>query len=251
MTPEISSLAKKFQIKAGMSLLVLNAPGDFPAMLAPLPTGVTVATSGSGPFDAVHCFARNSTELERYAPVALAALKPDGMLWFAYPKGTSGIPTDLSRDNGWDAATVHGWEGIRQIAVDDVWSAVRFRPNAQRGSDELLEKHFAGPRAALRPVYDRLIGALSALGDDVTVGVRDSYVAFARRKQFAVFKGRARPVQAELGLRLPDVAASPRLAPAGKSFGSESATHVVVLTLPEDIDHEVLEWLRRAYEDVG
>ncbi|MCB0051997.1 MAG: hypothetical protein KDE24_20920, partial [Caldilinea sp.] len=123
--------------------------------------------------------------------------------------------------------------------------------NAQRGSDELLEKHFAGPRAALRPVYDRLIGALSALGDDVTVGVRDSYVAFARRKQFAVFKSRARPVQAELGLRLPDVAASPRLAPAGKSFGSESATHVVVLTLPEDIDHEVLEWLRRAYEDVG
>ncbi len=251
MVPEISSLAKKLQIKTGMSLLVLNAPADYLAMLAPLPPGATVATAGAGPFDAIHCFARNRSELERYAPAALAALKPDGMLWFAYPKGTSGVPTDLSRDNGWNAVIAQGWEGVRQIAVDDIWSAVRFRPNAQRGSDELLGKHFAGPRSALRPVYDRLLGALDSLGDDVAVGVRDTYVAFARRKQFSVFKSRARPVQAELGLRLPGVDASPRLAKAGKSLGSESATHVVVLTRPEDIDHEVLEWLRRAYEDVG
>ena len=251
MAPEISFLAKKLQIKAGMSLLALNAPAGYLAMIEPLPAGATIATAGAGPFDAVHCFARNSTELERYAPAALAALKPDGMLWFAYPKGASGVPTDLSRERGWDAVTAHGWEGVRQIAVDDVWSAVRFRPNAQRGSDELLEHHFTGPRAALRPVYDRLLSALNALGDDVAVGVRDTYVAFARRKQFAVFKSRARPVQAELGLRLPGVDVSPRLAQAGKSLGSESATHVVVLTRPEDIDSDVLEWLRRAYEDVG
>ena len=92
MTPEISSLAKKFQIKAGMSLLVLNAPGDFPAMP---PAGVTVATTGSGPFDAVHCFAQQHTELERYAPIRWPALCRTVCYGF-YPPGHVGHPTDLS-----------------------------------------------------------------------------------------------------------------------------------------------------------
>lgn len=251
MAQQISPLAKKLQLKDGMSLLVLNAPAAFLAMLDPLPAGASVVASGAGPYDVVHCFAQNSEELMQYAPRALAALKPGGMLWFAYPKGSSGIPTDLSRDVGWSVVTERGWEGVRQIAIDDIWSAVRFRPNAQRGTDTLMEKHFAGPRAVLRPVYDRVADAVGALGDDVALGVRDTYIAFGRRKQFAVFKSRTRPVQAELGLRLPDVTASPRLTPAGRSFGSESATHVVILTRPDDIDEEVLDWLRTAYADVG
>ena len=251
MAQQISSLVKKLQIKGDMRLLVLNAPAGFLAMLDPLPAGASVVTSGDGPFDVVHGFARDAEELVRVVPVALAALKPGGMLWFAYPKGSSGIPTDLSRDVGWSALTARGWEGVRQIAIDEIWSALRFRPNAQRGTDVLLEKHFAGPRSELRPVYDRVAEAIDALGDDVTVGVRDTYIAFGRSKQFAVFKNRVRPVQAELGLRLPEAAASPRLAPAGKSFGSASTTHVVVLTRPEEVDQDVLGWLRAAYEGAG
>jgi hypothetical protein len=58
-------------------------------------------------------------------------------------------------------------------------------------------------------------------------------------------------VQLELGLRLPDAPASPRLLPVDKSFGSEAATHKVVLAAQESVDAEVLEWLRAAYAAVA
>ncbi len=251
MATDASPLARKLQIKSGMSILVLNAPEGFETLLMPLPDDATLATSGAGPFDVVHCFAKSSAEVTRYAPVALAALRPGGMLWFAYPKGSSGVRTDLSRDSGWSVVADQGWEGVRQIAIDDVWSALRFRPDARRGTDVLLDKHFAGTRAPLSAVYDRVLAVVSGLGDDITTGARDTYIAFGRRKQFAVFKTRARPVQAELGLRLSDAAISPRLAPASKRFGSESATHVVVLAAVEDVDDEVAAWLKAAYADAA
>ena len=251
MATEASQLARKLQFKAGMSILVLNAPAGFDKLLVPLPDGASLATSGAGPFDVVHCFAQTSAELTQYAPAALAALRPGGMLWFAYPKGSSGVRTDLSRDSGWDIVTDRGWEGVRQVAIDTVWSALRFRPNAQRGSDALLDKHFAGVRAPLRAVYERVLAIVSELGDDVTTGARDTYVAFGRPKHFAVCKTRARPVQVDLGLRLPDAATTPRLAPASKSFGSESATHVVALVAVDDVDAEVEAWLKAAYADAG
>lgn len=251
MATEVSPLARKLQIKTGMTILLLNMPAGFDKVLAPLPAGAVLATSGAGPFDVVYCFALDGEELARYAPAALAALRPEGMLWIAYPKGSSGVRTDLSRDNGWEVVTDQGWEGVRQIAIDEVWSALRFRPNARRGSDALLDNQFTGTRAPLRAVYDCVLAAVNALGDDVTTGVRDNYVAFGRRKHFAVFKTRARPLYAELGLRLPNAANTPRLALARKSFGSESATHVVILAAVEDVDAQVEAWLKAAYADAG
>ncbi|MGH3665245.1 MAG: hypothetical protein ACRDU8_03995 [Egibacteraceae bacterium] len=53
-----------------------------------------------------------------------------GLLWPAYPKRSAKVDTDLTRDVGWDAVTKAGWDGIAQVSVDDVWSAVRFRPVA-------------------------------------------------------------------------------------------------------------------------
>jgi hypothetical protein len=248
---EISPLAKKLQLKPGHQLLLVNAPPGFAAQLAPLPDAAQLVAVGTGPADVVLCFAPTSGELAERAPGALVAVTPDGLLWFAYPKGSSGVPTDLNRDAGWEPVTAAGWEPVRQIAVDDTWSAVRFRRGAVRGTTDLLETHFAGVKAPLRPIFDALRTALQQLGPDVTEGARDSYIAYARRKQFAVIKTRARPVQLELGLRLPDAPASPRLLPVDKSFGSEAATHKVVLAAQESVDAEVLEWLRAAYAAVA
>lgn len=247
---EISPLAKKLQIKPAHRVLLLHAPGDFAERLAPLPPDAALVAGGAGSADVVLCFAQSGVELAGRAPVALAALAPDALLWFAYPKGSSGVPTDLNRDAGWEAVTVAGWEPVRQIAIDDTWSAVRFRRGAVRGTTDLLETHFAGVKAPLRPIFDALCTALQQLGPDVTEGARDSYIAYARRKQFAVVKTRARPVQLELGLRLPDAPASPRLLPVDKSFGSEAATHKVVLTAVEEIDADVIGWLSAAYAAV-
>ena len=65
---------------------------------------------------------------------AQAALAEGGVLWLAYPKGGSGIETDLSRDHGWDAPRDAGWRPVSQVAVDEVWSALRWRPIGEVGA---------------------------------------------------------------------------------------------------------------------
>ena len=248
----ISALAKKLQIKPGHQLLLVNTPPDMAAQLAPLPDAVQLlVANGTGPADVVLCFVQNSLALRQHAAMALAAVTPDGLLWFAYPKGSSGVPTDLNRDAGWAPVSGAGWEPVRQVAIDATWSAVRFRRGAVRGTTDLLETHFTGVRAPLRPIFDRLRAELQQLGADVAEGARDSYIAYSRRKQFAVIKTRARPVQLELGLRLPAAAPTLRLLPIDKNFGSESATHKVILTEVGAVDDEILGWLRSAYAGVA
>ena len=75
----------------------------------------------------------NLEEAGRLAPAAIAAVRPDGLLWMAYPKGTSKVKTDVNRDRLWEATNPTGWRPVRQVALDDVWSAMRFRPADQVG----------------------------------------------------------------------------------------------------------------------
>ena len=125
----ISALAKKLQIKPGMKVALLNAPTDAAAALRPLPDGASV--SGATTADAVIAFARDDAELRKIAPQAVKALKTDGLLWLAYPKGSAKMKTDLNRDVLREAvAERHGFEGVSLVAVDETWSAMRFRPKA-------------------------------------------------------------------------------------------------------------------------
>jgi hypothetical protein len=123
-----SSLAKKLGLKPGWRALILNAPDGYRALLDPLPEGVDLTTTPDGTFDFVQLFAKNKADLAEYAPAAMAAVKPGGMLWISFPKKTSKIQTDISRDTGWDVIQQAGWQGVFLISVDDVWSAMRFRP---------------------------------------------------------------------------------------------------------------------------
>jgi hypothetical protein len=111
---------------------------------------------------------------------------------------------------------------------------------------EILAAQYAGAKAELRPVYDAVIEAVRALGDDVEVAPRRTYVTLARGRQFGVVQASTR-ARVDLGLRLDDPPAAGRLAAAG-SFGSGSITHRVALTAPEDVDDEVRAWLRAAYD---
>src|SRR5579862_2956613 len=97
----ISPLSKKLLIKPGHRVLLLNTPEDYAARLQPLPEKASLQTRPAVGFDAVHLFVQNSKELERLASSAIKALKIDGSLWIAYPKKTSGLTTDLTRDSGW------------------------------------------------------------------------------------------------------------------------------------------------------
>jgi hypothetical protein len=121
-------LVKKLLIKPRQQVAVLNAPAGFVERLADLPDEVELTEKPGTARDVVLVFVANSTELERLAPAALATVKRQGVLWVSYPKKTSKIKTDLSRDVSWQPLRGAGFEVVSAIAIDDTWSALRFRP---------------------------------------------------------------------------------------------------------------------------
>ena len=123
-----SPLIKKLGIKPGQKMLILNAPEGYIQALGTLPAGAEVKISAGGTFDYVHLFVRNKADIDNHATTAMYSLKPGGLLWFTYPKKSSSINTDITRDIGWDALTAAGIRPVTQIAIDDTWSALRFRP---------------------------------------------------------------------------------------------------------------------------
>jgi hypothetical protein len=131
-----SPLAKKLALKPNYRALIVNAPPGYREQLGPLPDGVelreapTLAGTRQEPaaFDWVQLFARNQADLQRDGAAAIAAVKPGGWLWIAYPKQRAKVPTDITRDRGWDVITAAGWQGGALVSVDDIWSAMRFRP---------------------------------------------------------------------------------------------------------------------------
>jgi hypothetical protein len=153
-----SDLAKKLQIKPGSRLLLLNVPEDQRQRLDPLPEGVQVAERPDSPADAVYLFVRNRGELESHAAAALGALEPGGLLWIAYPKKSSKIPTDINRDAGWGPVAEAGWEGVAIVSVDDVWSALRFRPLQEVGrkAARTTEKRAGRADSGAEPAADGL-----------------------------------------------------------------------------------------------
>ena len=127
-----TALPKKLLIKPGYRVLLLNAPAGYQDLLGPL-AGVEVSETAGGTFDLVQVFARMQSDVERLAPSAIAATKPGGIVWWTYPKKTGKIDSDLTRDHGWQALAGRGYQPVTQIAIDDTWSALRFRPNAEVG----------------------------------------------------------------------------------------------------------------------
>jgi len=123
--PAVSAapLGKKLGIKPDTRVVVVAAPDtERPHIDRALP---------GGPADLVVAFARDTEDLGRIAPRALAALAPEGILWIAYRKKAPGVKSDLSRDRGWDVVTSAGWQAVSLVAIDSAWSALRFK-NAGR-----------------------------------------------------------------------------------------------------------------------
>ncbi len=114
---------------------------------------------------------------------------------------------------------------------------------APSGTD-LVDSHYSGKNAALRPLYDRLMAAVSDLGSDVEVAPKKTYVSLRRKKQFATVGPAAG--QLEVCLNLPGQATTERLRPT-----SGMATHKVRVADAAELDRELLGWLAEAYERAG
>jgi hypothetical protein len=125
-----ATLVQKLQLKASMSLVVLNAPAGYMEHLAQELPGNEVTLYAGGDAQAVLAFVNTLAEAEKLALQAAQAVGPDGLLWIAYPKGSSGVQTDVNRDKLWPVLETQGWRSVRLVALDEVWSAMRFRPEA-------------------------------------------------------------------------------------------------------------------------
>ena len=120
-----SAIAKKMKLKPGLKAAVINAPETY---LDDLQYDVEISPSLSGKFDWIQIFVKNKAELDTLAPKAVKALKPESMLWISFPKGTSKIQTDLTRDKGWDTLRNLDLKWINLISVNEMWSAFSLRP---------------------------------------------------------------------------------------------------------------------------
>jgi hypothetical protein len=127
-----TTIADKLKIKPGYSLLVLNAPKNFKEQLGNLPAGVKIATNGND-YEQVHWFVTNKAQLEKEVRKVMNLLKENATVWVYYPKGSSKIQTDLTRDKGWDCLLSEGdkltW--ISLVSFDDTWSVFGFRPKTE------------------------------------------------------------------------------------------------------------------------
>ncbi len=129
----LSALARKLRLQDARRALILNAPEGYLDALGALPEGVEIEHEPGGAFDFGHLFVKDRAELERFIDPLLAAVEYDGILWISYPKGGSGVATDLNRDKLWAALSDTGLRPVTQVAIDAVWSALRFRPAERVG----------------------------------------------------------------------------------------------------------------------
>ncbi len=108
-----------------------------------------------------------------------------------------------------------------------------------------VDEHYAGPKAALRPIYDALESAIDAFGNDVEFSPKKGYMSLRRGKQFGLIQPSTR-TRIDVGLVLKNVPATARLEASG-SFNA-MMTHRVRLSDVDDVDEELIGWLRTAYE---
>jgi hypothetical protein len=120
-----------------------------------------------------------------------------------------------------------------------------------RSAPGVVDAMYAGSKAGLRPLHDRLVEVAAGLGDDVRVCPCKTIVPLYRQHVFAEIKPATR-TRIDLGFALGDTRATGRLIETGGAAKKDRITHRIPITCPDDIDDEVRRWLRAAYDrDVG
>jgi hypothetical protein len=119
-------LAKKLGIGASMIVATRDAPDHFLSLLDPLPDGVTWKRRVHAPLDVVIAFFRRRGDVSRRWAGLTAAVGPDGVVWVAWPKRSSGVTTDLTEDTFRELLLPSGWVDTKVCAIDDTWSGLKF-----------------------------------------------------------------------------------------------------------------------------
>jgi hypothetical protein len=137
------TMLEKLQLKDEKNLLIQGLPSAIEKQFAKLTYAKNVTPLlRSRKVDFALVFAISQQQLNTVLCEVIPALHEDSKLWVAYPKTTSKIVSDLNRDCSWDCLTKKEYESVRQVALDHVWSAIRFKktdkiPNRSRAFSEV------------------------------------------------------------------------------------------------------------------
>jgi hypothetical protein len=118
-------LVGKLGVKPGMKVAILGAPEGFDEVLGELPDGVAVARRLGGSKDMVIVFGVERAGLARRLGALRAAIAPDGMIWVAWPKKVSGVPTDVTEDVVREIVLPTGLVDVKVCAIDATWSGLK------------------------------------------------------------------------------------------------------------------------------
>ena len=122
-------LAEKLGIKAGVTVIAIDAPRGYRTLLGTLPEGARIVTrrpAGRTPLDFVHCFATTRRTLVTRFEALEGALAPAGMFWVSWPKGASRVTTDLTENVVREIGLANGLVDVKVCAVDATWSGLKF-----------------------------------------------------------------------------------------------------------------------------
>ena len=126
----MESLLKKLNFKDHKQVVLINLPtdlGDLAAAFAEL-ADVQNSFKNGEKADFTIIFATKQEQVNVAADLIAEHTEGDAAIWMAYPKGTSKrYKCDFNRDNGWAKLGELGFEPVRMVAIDDDWSALRFR----------------------------------------------------------------------------------------------------------------------------
>jgi hypothetical protein len=127
----MATVFDKLNLGSKQEIVVLNAPKSFEPELARLPAITIHHHLESVPqADFWLAFVTQKSEVDKLGPQIAKRAAGDAIVWFAYPKGTSKkYKCDFNRDTGWNALNAKGFETVRSVAIDEDWTALRFRRN--------------------------------------------------------------------------------------------------------------------------
>ena len=126
----MDAVFKKLNLKDQTTVIILNAPDSFEGNMDSIRDQADIVTSLDGilEIEFVMVFVTKQTEIDAVVPKIAPLLKGDAILWMCYPKGTSRkYKCDFNRDTGWKVMVPYDLETVRMVAIDEDWSALRFK----------------------------------------------------------------------------------------------------------------------------
>lgn len=119
-------LIKKLGIKPDSRTIFINEPASIYKELGDLSKKIKPISNSKDSFDYIHFFTKSKDDLISFFSYVLGNIKKGGMLWISWPKKTSGVKTDLDENVVREIGLMNGLVDVKVVAIDDVWSGLKF-----------------------------------------------------------------------------------------------------------------------------